>query len=380
MHIKLTQAFFMKEKGQFLWSVGGIAFLIGVYLFLNASLGMQKSTAAVPDLLFMGTVEDRFAWVYADDFETETIAASQTELADYAEIVLATQRFLYTDEDPLAGQVNYYVLGLPQTFMDTQLSQLVIAGRAPEGGKAELIAGASAARLFEIDVGDVISMTLDADAQTALIDYRVVGILDTKAHDFYDRALFVSADTYAALAHNAIGTNALFIFLKAGLSTGEFHEIVNRTFAGKLGFNSAQLKGVHPGRFMQIVSSAGLIALICLTLSQSLQVMLQDATRHIGLLKTLGMNDGAVVGVFALGILTVFGLALLIGLGLTTVAFHSLNQHISTLLRMDIQLYRLSGALLLPLLALLLFTLVLALVWVYYQTRCIPPRRALLDY
>ena len=380
MHIKLTQAFFMKEKGQFLWSVGGIAFLIGAYLFLNASLGMQKTTEAVPDLLFMGAVEDRFAWVYADDFEIETVAVFQTELADYAEIVLATQRFLYTGEGPLAGQVNYYVLGLPQTFMETQLSQLVIAGRAPEGGKAELIAGASAARLFEIDVGDVISITLDADAQTALIDYRVVGILDTKAHDFYDRALFVSADTYAALTHNAIGTNAFFVFLKAGLSAGEFQEIVGRAFAGKRGFGSAQLKGARPEVFMRIVSSVSLITLICLTLSQSLQVMLKDATRHIGLLKTLGMNDGAVVGVFALGILTVFGLALLIGLGLATVTFHYMNQHISTLLHMDVQLYRLSGALFLLLLGLLLFVLVLALVWVYYHTRCIPPRRALLDY
>jgi len=378
MHIKLTQAFFMKEKGQFLWSVGGIAFVIGAYLFLNASPGMQKTTEAVPDILFMGTVQDRFAWVYTDDFETETIAVFQTELADYAEIVLATQRFLYTGEDPLAGQVNYYVLGLPQTFMDTQLSQLVIAGRAPEGGKAELIAGASAAQLFGIDVGDVISMTLDADAQTALIDYRVVGILDTKAHDFYDRALFVSADTYAALAHNTIGTNAFFVFLKAGLSADEFQQTVTRIFGFSI--SSAQLKGVHPGRFMQIISSIGLIALIGLNLSQSLQVMLKDATRHIGLLKTLGMNDGAVVSVFALGILTVFGLALLIGLGLITVAFHYLNQYVSTLLQMKVQIYRLSGALLLPLLALLLFTLVLALVWVYYHTRCIPPRRALLDY
>jgi len=131
---------------------------------------------------------------------------------------------------------------------------------------------------------------------------------------------------------------------------------------------------------MQIISSIGLIALIGLNLSQSLQVMLKDATRHIGLLKTLGMNDGAVVSVFALGILTVFGLALLIGLGLITVAFHYLNQYVSTLLQMKVQIYRLSGALLLPLLALLLFTLVLALVWVYYHTRCIPPRRALLDY
>lgn len=377
MYLALTRDFFLSQKGRFIVAVVSVAFLIGSYLFMNAAMGVDKTGRGVPDLVYTNKVIDAYQWAYLEDLPGDFVHEFQRRAAGKAEAFPVTQRFLMNVMN-LYGDFRFHMFGVPQDFMDRQLAGLVLAGRVPRPGEAGLVVGNSAALRWELSVGDVFTATLAADPAAGAIPYTVTGVLDPNAMDYFDRGLFASSESFEALTGKTVAANSLFIFLKPGVDPEDIGTLPGEIPGGR---SLAAIRLKSPG-FQQkarLISGIVLIGLCSLSLFQSIQVILNNSAKRVGLLKALGMPDLHVALIFAQGVLAVFALATLLGVGLASGIFLYLNREIGKMLMAPVQIYRLTWAAVLTLLAMLAGALAIVIAGVLYRTRRVPPRKAMLE-
>lgn len=123
-------------------------------------------------------------------------------------IVPVTQRFLLNIQNML-GDFRFHLIGVPQTFVDEQLPGLILAGRLPKPGETGLVAGSTAARTWDLSVGDHFTTTLANNYATNQINRTLTGILDPNTHDYFDRAMFFGFGTYQKQSGEAANPNLM---------------------------------------------------------------------------------------------------------------------------------------------------------------------------
>jgi hypothetical protein len=62
---------------------------------------------------------------------------------------------------------RFHLLGVPQIFINQQLAESVVSGRTPQPGALEFLAGATAAKMFNLSVGSPFGITLAGDPKYA---------------------------------------------------------------------------------------------------------------------------------------------------------------------------------------------------------------------
>jgi ABC-type antimicrobial peptide transport system permease subunit len=241
-----------------------------------------------------------------------------------------------------------------------------------------LIVGSTAAEQWELSVGDQFVTTLSHSFADDQASYTVTGILDTNANVYYSRAFFLAVETYQQQTGKAAMPNTLFVYLKPDAKLGDIGILPGQIEGGQH-LASTALKGGEYRRIAQTASNVFLVGLCSLSLYQSLQAILKNSARRIGLLKAMGMSDQHVTTIFVNGLLVVFALALILGGGLAGFAFYYLNRKTSEILNADIHLYHFNLPMFLMLLAMLGGTLLIVVGAVLYRTKRVPPRKAMLE-
>jgi len=377
MYLKLTRDFFAGNKIRFIMAVISIAILIASYLYLNIASGVTRTDLAVPDLMYTTKVIDEYKWVYLEDFTPQFVDQFQKLSAGKAEVVPVTQRFMLNIMNAL-GNYRFQLMGIPQQYMDRQLKRLLITGRIPEPGEPGLILGTTAANTLQLAVGDTFTTSLADAPDSDPVTFTVLGILNPDAHEYFDRTVFIVSETYTEITRKTILPNTLFIFLKDGVKP-EVIGVLPNQIVGNPTITATALKGDDFRRLIQLVSNIALILLCSLSMYQSFQVILNNSTRRIGLLKAMGMSDFNVLAIFVQGVLGIFALSFLLGNILNWIICYLLNEKVGEMLATSVQIYKVNGSAILSLLGMLFFALVIIIVGILYKTRRVPPRRVLLE-
>lgn len=378
MYLKITRNFFLNQKARFLGAVISVTFLIVTYMYMNTVAGSAATEYAVPEFMFTTEVIDPYKWRYLEDYDPDFVARFAERIEKEGKVIPVTQRFMVNYMHPIWGDYRFHLLGVPEEFINEQLDALIVSGSPPQPGELGVVMGNTAAQQFQVQVGHTFQTTAGDDPVNDTVPYKVVGILTPDAYSYFDRAVFVVRETHESQTGVTIVPNTLFVYLQGNLSTEEVTTRYAET-DGHPNINVAALKESNYGRLLRTVSSFLLVGLCSLTLYQSLQVILNNSARRIGLLKAMGMSDFHVTIIFTQGVLAVFLLAVVLSSIITTILFHYLNQEIGSMLQAQVNLYRLDMAVILSLLGMLLIVLMVIVLTILYRTRRVPPRQVMLE-
>ena len=272
--------------------------------------------------------------------------------------------------------VEYRVWGLPYNLIE-KFSRYLKEGRLPAKDAYEVVIGSYAARYFNLNIGDTISISLEEDAKDNATEYIVTGILSDNM-GYYRGALIISKD-YWANTKNAVSDNIVLISIS---NDREYIQVFDALSNNPLNFatynihvNYQQGMGLFGSLIWQYILIIGFNLLVVFIL---VSYSMKGSAKKIGLMKALGLSNKYILKSYFTGFIVIAVPMMLFSAVLGFGFALYLNGQASNFYGFPVTLYKFNLSTALSLIGLNAVTIMAILVIAMYYSKKISPRESML--
>ncbi len=377
--------FFEKKKVLLFFFV--ILMVVFTYVGVKVVLvDNSLSKVASPDIVVYGALDNNImGFKYYNPIGGMSDEFKSTDEKDELKVYgMVSRNIQYVQDVQTLREINYTICGVEETFLENEIKKHVKNGRLPKDGEKEAIIGGSAARFYDVAIGDKLNIpvTLVEDfSGEDILQYTVVGILDDRV-DYFTGTTFISKETFETINNAGIPENMMMVYFKGLLGQAEYQSIIE-----KLNDISPkyQMGGMNTNYYIKYNAMRNSIIDIIVFLVSGVFIifllvlyLMKGITKKVGLLKALGLLDKYMLKAFAGGLGIVICISMLISFALIIFINMYLNHSVSQFLGYSVTPYSVGRYvyLLILLVAVIMFVSIISII--RHISLRISPRDAML--
>ncbi len=369
-------------------------FSVMIYLLVGIQIVMLVKTsnsAIMPDLIFTGSgfIDSMPFTKYQNINDGYSDAVDQALEHQSQSYNLIERNLITVTKLNSLENVNYSIFACDNNFLKDKLESEIIEGSIPEEGKMQAIVGGYFAKAFDIKVGDVVSkkfglgnlsdVSIVSDINGIFEDkyeYEIVGILDN-TDGYFDYSFIIPSATQPGNQANTVWT----YFDNTSVSDLYVEKFVNN---GTIDFTEYGVHGISEkyqskasGPFDLILNNAYIFLLVIVFSYILIAYVMKGVTYKLGVMKAIGVSNKYIYSCYFGGVFLIQIVSFIFGIGFMKVLCNGLNSMISESYGFTVNIYRITGNMVMIIILMLVVTLATFLLSLQNKINHIKPKIAM---